>query len=96
MTITTVSRLKASLSEMLRKVKAGEELYITERGKTIARIVPVLRDAAQSNSRLFELERAGILRMGTGKITKKFWDLPRPKINASAVDALIKDREEGR
>lgn len=47
MTITTVSRLKASLSEMLRKVKAGEESYITERGKIIARIALIIRDAAR-------------------------------------------------
>ena len=32
--------LKAKLSEYLRRVKAGETVIVTERGKTIGRIVP--------------------------------------------------------
>ncbi len=41
---TTISKLKASLNEYLMRVKAGEEPCITERGKTIAKIVAVTRD----------------------------------------------------
>ena len=33
--------LKAKLSEYLRRVKAGETIIVTERGKTIGQIVPV-------------------------------------------------------
>lgn len=36
-----VRELKASLSRYLRKVKEGETVVVTERGKPIARIVPV-------------------------------------------------------
>ncbi|MEW6544266.1 MAG: type II toxin-antitoxin system prevent-host-death family antitoxin [Nitrospirota bacterium] len=35
----TVSKLKATLSEHLAKVKAGGEVLVTERGKPIAKIV---------------------------------------------------------
>ena len=38
-----VSKLKATLSEHLARVKAGEEVVVTERGKPIARIVPLGR-----------------------------------------------------
>ena len=31
MTVTSVSKLKASLSELLRRVKAGEEVFVTDR-----------------------------------------------------------------
>jgi len=33
--------LKSKLSEYLRRVKAGETIIVTERGKTIGHIVPV-------------------------------------------------------
>ena len=41
MRTTTVSQLKVSLSAYLRQVKAGEELVITERGRPIARLLPL-------------------------------------------------------
>ena len=40
MTTATVE-LKASLSEYLRRVKAGEEVLVSERGRSIAKLVPV-------------------------------------------------------
>jgi prevent-host-death family protein len=40
MATTTVTRLKAGLSEQLRRVQAGEELTVTDRGRPIARIIP--------------------------------------------------------
>ena len=39
MKIATISRLKASLSEYLAAVRAGEELIVTDRGKPVAKIV---------------------------------------------------------
>ena len=36
----TVSKLKASLSEYLRRVKAGEEVLVIERGRPIAKLTP--------------------------------------------------------
>jgi len=37
----TVSKLKATLSEYLARVKAGEEVLVTERGIPIAKIIPL-------------------------------------------------------
>jgi len=36
-----IRELKSKLSEYLRRVKAGETIIVTERGKTIGQIVPV-------------------------------------------------------
>ena len=37
------------------------------------------------------------VRKGTGRVSEKFWKLPKPKIeNGSLLEALLKDREEGR
>ena len=37
------------------------------------------------------------IKRGTGKISERFWTMPRPRIsNGSLLEALLKDREEGR
>ena len=41
MKTTPVAQLKATLSEQLARVKAGEEIVVTERGRPIAKIVPI-------------------------------------------------------
>ena len=41
METATVVRLKSQLSRYLRRVKAGEDVIVTERGVPIARLVPV-------------------------------------------------------
>lgn len=95
MKITTVSKLKASLSEYLRSVKAGEEVLVTERGRPIAKLTP----AANSDmlpDQLVEMEKQGLIKIGSGKLPKNFWDLPRPKDPKGLVlKAALREREEG-
>jgi prevent-host-death family protein len=54
---------KAKLSEILRRVKAGRTVVISERGREIACIVPVERPGRLS-SRLARLERDGVIAAG--------------------------------
>jgi prevent-host-death family protein len=68
MKTAAVSELKASLSEYLGQVKAGEEVLITDRGKPIARIVPLGRDDSDRPLHLLELERSGLARIVIGVI----------------------------
>lgn len=95
MKTTTVSKLKASLSEYLRSVKAGEEVLVTERGRPIAKLIP----SASSKSlpdHLVEMEKQGLVKLGSGKLPKRFWNLPRPKDpKGLVVKAVIREREEG-
>ena len=72
-----VAQLKSRLSEYLKKVKAGEDIYITERGRPIAKIVPFAQPGADPDH-LKEMEKNGLIRIGTGKLSRRFWDLPRP------------------
>lgn len=96
MKTAAVSKLKASLSEYLLKVKAGEEIIVTERGKPIARLVPVAPSEAIPEY-LREMEKKGLISIGTGKLPKDFWDLPRPKDPKGLVlKALLEERREGR
>ncbi|GIV85497.1 MAG: hypothetical protein KatS3mg052_2504 [Candidatus Roseilinea sp.] len=50
--------LKNRLSQYLRRVKAGETLVITERGKPIGQIVPIQPDLT---ARLKQLATAGVV-----------------------------------
>lgn len=93
----TVSKLKATLSEHLARVKAGEEVIVTERGKPIAKIVPLPRDASAVAAHLLELARAGLVRIGSGRLPDGFWKMPRPKDRrGAALKALLEERAEGR
>ena len=91
-----VSTLKATLSACLAKVKAGDEILVVERGKPIAKLVPLSKDSHESDT-LRDLARAGLVRLGTGKLPAGFWKLPRPKDRQGrGLKALLADRSEGR
>lgn len=89
-----VARLKAALSEYLARVKAGEEVIVTERGRPIAKIVPLSHDVATG---LTELARAGLIRVGSGRLPQGFWKLPRPTgTRGEGVRALVDERRNAR
>jgi len=95
MHISGVTELKASLSETLSRVKAGEEVLITEHGRPIARIVPL--SSASPEASTDELVRAGTLRAPERSGWKGFWSLPRPEVpKSSALQALLDERRDGR
>lgn len=97
METTGVAELKASLSEYLAMVKAGQEVLVTDRGQPVARIVPVARTEAGIPVHLLALERAGLVRFGKGSLPEGFWDEPRPEDpKGLALRALLSEREEGR
>jgi prevent-host-death family protein len=92
-----ISRLKASLSEYLDAVKAGEEVLVTDRGKPVARIVPVPEERGPNAARMKEMAAAGILRLGRGNVSKGFWSVRRPADPGGlALRALQDEREDGR
>ena len=97
-TTTTVTEAKARLSELLRRVKAGESILILSRGRPVARLSPVSPAAAGPDARLARLEEVGIVRRGEPATVD---DLANPKesplpAGAGLLDALLRDREEGR
>jgi len=97
MKCTPVSELKATLSEHLARVKAGEEVIVLERGKPIAKIVPLPREASATSPHLTELARVGLARIGSGKLPPGFWKMPRPKDRQGATrKALLQERAEAR
>ncbi len=94
MKTATVSKLKASLSEYLRQVKAGEEVLVTERGRPIARIAPAVISHTLPKH-LVEMQKQGLIKLGSEKLPKNFWRLPRPKDpKGLVVKAVLREREE--
>ena len=95
MQTATVSQLKMSLSAYLRKVKAGEEVVITERGRPIARLLPLASTAALLEH-VRDLEAQGLLKRGQKPLPPDFWDLPRPADPQGTVRAAVEREREGR
>ena len=96
MKTAAVSELKALLSKYLSQVKAGEEVMTTDRGKPIAKIVPITRTDTEIPVHLLTLERAGLARIGSNNLQKGFWAMPRPKDRKGrALQGLLREREEG-
>jgi prevent-host-death family protein len=96
MKIASVSKLKAYLSDYLNQVKAGNEVLITDRGKPVARLVPISRTKAAAES-LTRMEKQGLIKLGSGKLPKDFWTLPRAEDPQGLVlKGLLEERKEGR
>src|SRR2546430_13797346 len=95
----SVAELKAKLSECLARAKAGEEVIVTERGKPVAKLVPVDKQEAMS-ARIQELYRSGQLIPPKRKATPEFWAEFRKRPRGEdpeglLLKALLEEREEG-
>jgi prevent-host-death family protein len=98
-----VAALKANLSSYLLRVKAGNEVVITERGLPVAKIVP-LPSGGQDNSREHRLIKAGLLIPATGKLpawllqqrTGPSRETRNTTAGSGVLDALVEERREGR
>jgi prevent-host-death family protein len=73
-----IAELKALLSETLSRVKAGEEVIVTEHGRPIARITPL--SAASPAAATQDLVRAGLVRAPEKPLDETFWKLPRARL----------------
>ena len=86
-----VKELKNNLSRYLAKVKSGEEIRITERGTTIARIVRDNDSMAPIMTRLAPLILRGIVSMPTRKmVTGELSPVEAP--GKAATEMVIEDR----
>ena len=84
------------MSDYLNQVKAGTEVLITDRGKPVARLVPILRTKVTGEA-LSRMEKQGLIKLGSGKLPKDFWTMPRPEDPKGLVlKALLEEREERR
>jgi len=92
-----VAELKAGLSRYLERVKAGQEVLVTDRGQPVAKLVPI---AAQTRrgSRRERLVREGLLLPGRGRVRASLLRAPAGTAGRgrAVLDALLEERREGR
>ncbi|WP_420624092.1 type II toxin-antitoxin system Phd/YefM family antitoxin [Candidatus Poriferisodalis sp.] len=81
-----IRALKQNASEVVARVAAGEEITVTNRGRPVAKIIPIRR------SRLEEMIAAGEATPARGKLE----DLPPPQPGPNLSDAIIAMRAEER
>ncbi|HWY08039.1 MAG TPA: type II toxin-antitoxin system Phd/YefM family antitoxin [Candidatus Acidoferrales bacterium] len=82
--VFTVTEAKAQFQNLLRRVRAGEEITITKRGVPVARLVPV---AAQKGKRSFGFYE--------GKFTvPDDFDAPLPDEILDAFEGKAKPRQK--
>ena len=98
MTRVSISKLKAKLSKYLASVRAGEEIIVTDRGRPVARLIPI-RGARDLESRIDVLVRSGLIRPPAAASPVD----PAQLLKAAPADpdglglaALLEDRRAGR
>jgi prevent-host-death family protein len=93
---SSVSDLKAHLSAHLGRVKRGEEILVTERGRPIARLVPATGAEGMSD-RIKRLVKAGIVRAPLEKPSDELLKRsPAKDPTGSVLKALLEERRSGR
>jgi prevent-host-death family protein len=100
MKTVSISEAKNRLSALIDGLKSGSPVLIVDRGRPVARLEPVADGAQEDDDgRLARLIRNGVVRPGRRKgLPKSFFteELPRLKVGASVLEALLEERREGR
>lgn len=95
MVMVSVSDLQAKLGEYLERAKAGEDVVVTEDGKPVVK----LRAVEDERARMERLAAQGLVKLGTGRIPKEFWDHEPVRLSPgapadAALQAVLAEREE--
>lgn len=90
-----IARLKARLSEYLRRVKAGEVVIVTDRGKPVARLAPLEGESALEG-RVAQLAHGGLVRAPRTSLDADFLDAARPADpEGRSLESVLEERAEG-
>ena len=100
MKMATISETKNGLSALLDRVRHGETIVVTDRGRPVARLEPIAgeEEAGPEEGRLARLERAGIIRRAREGRLEEIARVPppRPVGGADIVAAIVDERRSGR
>ena len=88
----SVSTAKATLSEQIEHAQHGEEIIITDRGRPVAKLIAV--SEADDSQGLRELERAGLVRVGSA-LNARFLKLPRRADPSRSLRKMLDEEREG-
>lgn len=87
-----IRELKEQLSSHIQEVKKGATLVITERGKPVARLLPMAGVEAPVEDRLHQLVEAGVISWDGRKLSADVPVIPvrGPK---TVAEMLVEDRD---
>lgn len=92
MKIVNIMQLKNNLSAYLNKVRSGEEIVVRDRNGPVDRIVPW---SDKQDDELLKLVSGGVVRLGSGYVDDRFWQLPAPRVPEQALhDAISAERAD--
>ncbi len=94
----SISEAKNKLSALLRRVRQGESVLITHRGRPVAKLVPASWGADQKDEVLATLQRQGVVKRAEEPMPLVLLNepLPQPLAGSSALRALFQERQENR
>jgi prevent-host-death family protein len=94
----TLTDTKNNLRALVDQVRHGETILILDRGRPVARLESVRGEGDDPEGRLARLERQGLLRRASAPLPREILMAmpPRPAADASALEALLAERREGR
>jgi prevent-host-death family protein len=90
MTAVGVRELRQNLSRFLERVKAGESLVVTERGREVARLIPFASDTYAELARRFGAS------IPTGRLEQVAERLDVPAAPAGTTDAFLAEGRRDR
>jgi antitoxin (DNA-binding transcriptional repressor) of toxin-antitoxin stability system len=91
MIVVGVKELKNNLSRYLAKVRAGEEIQVTDRGRPIARIEGEGRSRNPLRQALGPLVEEGVVVLPTRPLRREP-DLPEASAGPALSDLVVEDR----
>ena len=95
---SSITGAKNNLSALIDGLKGGAPVLSVDRGRPVARLEPVSGGGAAGDDRLARLVRDGVVRPARGPLASDLFvtAAPRPRRGASALQALLDERREGR
>jgi len=98
--MATISETKNGLSALLHRVRHGETILVTDRGRPVARLEPVTGEekAGADEGRLARLERAGIVRRAREERLEEITRVLPPTTSGGGdiVATILDERRAGR
>jgi prevent-host-death family protein len=94
----TLTDTKNNLSALVDQVQHGETILILDRGRPVARLESVRGEGDDPEGQVARLERQGLLRRASDPLLREILMAPPPKPaeSASALAALLDERQTGR
>ena len=94
----TLTDTKNNLSALVDQVQHGETILILDRGRPVARLESVRGEGDDPEGQVARLERQGLLRRASAPLPREILMAapPRPTEGASALEALLNERRNGR